>query len=131
MDPVTWFSIPAQDIDQATAFYSKVFDWKVQPPTKENDAVFDYNVVVNSASDENFVSKKTGRLNGCIVKKATGITTPVVLVEVDDLDESARKVVAAGGTVVSERIPMRSLNGEFILVKDPDGNMVEIFKSSN
>jgi predicted enzyme related to lactoylglutathione lyase len=65
------------------------------------------------------------------VKKATGITTPVVLVEVDDLDESARKIVAAGGTVVSERIPMKSLNGEFILIKDPEGNMVEIFETND
>jgi predicted enzyme related to lactoylglutathione lyase len=131
MNPVTWFSIPAQDTARAAAFYSKAFGWKVQPPTKEDDAVFDYNVVVNSASDENFVSEKTGRVNGCIVKKATGITTPVVLVEVEDLDESARKIVAAGGTVVSEKIPMRSLNGDFILVKDPEGNMVEIFEPND
>jgi predicted enzyme related to lactoylglutathione lyase len=66
-----------------------------------------------------------------LLKKATGITTPVVLVEVDDLDESARKIVAAGGTVVSERIPMKSLNGEFILIKDPEGNMVEIFETND
>lgn len=131
MDPVTWFSIPAQDTGRAAAFYSKVFGWKVQPTTKEDDAVFDYNVVVNSASDENFVSKQAGRVNGCIVKKATGITTPVVLVEVEDLEESARSVVTAGGTVVSERIPMKSLNGDFMLVKDPEGNMVEIFESND
>ena len=128
MDPVTWFSIPAQDTARAADFYSKAFGWKVHPPTKEDDAVFDYNVVVNSASDENFVAAEAGRVNGCIVKKATGITTPVVLVEVEDLDKSARKIVAAGGTVVSEKIPMRSLNGDFILVKDPEGNMVEIFE---
>jgi predicted enzyme related to lactoylglutathione lyase len=131
MDPVTWFSIPAQDTDRATAFYSKVFGWKVQPPTKESDAIYNYNVVINSASDASFAPERTSRINGCIVRKATGITTPVVLVEVDDLDESARKVVAAGGTVVSERISMRSLNGDFILVKDPEGNMVEIFSSND
>ena len=131
MNPVTWFSIPAQDTDRATDFYNKVFGWKVQPPTKESDTIFDYNVVVNSAGDENFVPESAGRVNGCIVKKATGITTPVVLVEVDDLHESARKIVAAGGTVVSERIPMKSLNGAFMLIKDPEGNMVEIFESND
>lgn len=131
MDPVTWFSIPAEDTDRATAFYGKVFGWQIQPLTKETDKVFDYNVVVNSASDQDFVSQELGRINGCIVKKATGITTPVVLVEVDDLDESARKVVAAGGSVVSERIPMKSLNGDFILVKDPEGNTIEIFEPND
>jgi uncharacterized protein len=131
MDPVTWFSIPAQDTDRALAFYGEVFGWKAQPRTKEYDAIYDYNVVVNSASDENFAPERTSRVNGCIVKRSTGITGPVVLVEVDDLDESIRKVVAAGGTVVSERIPMRSLNGDFILVKDPEGNMVEVFESND
>jgi hypothetical protein len=32
--------------------------------------------------------------------------------------------------VVSERVPMKSLNGDFILVKDPEGNMLEIFESN-
>jgi predicted enzyme related to lactoylglutathione lyase len=131
MDPVTWFSIPAQDTTRAAQFYSKAFGWSVQPPTKEDDTVFDYNVVLNSKSDENFVSGETGRVNGCIVKKATGITTPVVLVEVEDLDESAQRILAAGGSVVSEKIPMKTLNGVFILARDPEGNMIEIFKPND
>jgi len=130
MDPVTWFSIPAQDVGRAVAFYNDVFGWQVQPPTKEADAAFDYNVVLNSPSDAQFNPEQTSRVNGCIVKKATGISTPVVLVEVDDLEGSARKVVAAGGSVVSDRVPMKSLNGDFILVKDPEGNMLEIFESN-
>jgi|SRR5687768_1646318 predicted enzyme related to lactoylglutathione lyase len=128
MNPVTWFSIPARDIDRLTLFYSSVFDWKAQPLTKESDAAFDYNVLVNSPSDDNFNPQDTSRVNGCIVKKATGITGPVVLIEVDDLDEAAQKIVAAGGAVVSDKIPMKTLNGTFILVRDPEGNMLEVFK---
>jgi predicted enzyme related to lactoylglutathione lyase len=128
VDPVTWFSIPAQDTDRAMDFYSDVFGWKAQPLTEEADAIFDYNVVVNSPGDKDFVPERTGRVNGCIVKQATGISTPVVLVEVDDLEDSARKVVAAGGTVASDRIKMKSLNGDFMLVRDPEGNMIEIFE---
>jgi predicted enzyme related to lactoylglutathione lyase len=115
-------------VGRAIAFYNDVFGWQVQPPTKETDAAFDYNVLLNSPSDEQFNPEQTSRVNGCIVKKATGISTPVVLVEVDDLDTSAAKVVAAGGSVVSARVPMKTLNGDFILVKDPEGNMLEIFE---
>lgn len=128
MDPVTWFSIPANDTDRAARFYRDAFGWRINPLTKEDDTAFDYNVVLNSESDETFVSAEPGRINGCIVKKATGITTPVVLVEVEDLDRSAQRIVAAGGRVVSEKIPMRSLDGVFILATDPEGNMVEIFQ---
>lgn len=131
MNPVTWFSIPAQDTNRAAGFYSSAFGWKVQPVTKEADDAYDYNVVVNSVSNEDFEPERTSRVNGCIVRRATGITMPVVLVEVDDLDETARRVVAGGGTVVSEKKPMKSLNGVFILVKDPEGNMVEVFESND
>jgi predicted enzyme related to lactoylglutathione lyase len=128
MNPVTWFSIPAEDTKRSAAFYRQAFGWQVEPLTEETNDVFDYNVVVNSDSNEQYVSNEKGRLNGCIVKKATGIAHPVVLVEVEDLDEAARKIVAAGGSVVSAKIPMKSLNGVFILAKDPEGNLVEIFR---
>ncbi|HYG83509.1 MAG TPA: VOC family protein [Verrucomicrobiae bacterium] len=130
MNPVTWFSIPADDTEKATAFYNKAFGWDIQPLTTEDNSDFDYNVALNSQSDENFDPLERARVNGCIVKKATGITTPVVLVEVDDLDQAIAKVTAAGGTVESEKIPMKSLNGVFVLVKDPEGNMIEVFASN-
>ena len=127
--PVTWFSLPADDVEKASAFYRRAFGWRLEPPTREADPDYDYVVAVSSPSDGSFTPAERGRVNGCIVKRATGITTPAVLVEVPDLDEAARKVVAAGGTVVSGKVPMRSLNGEFILVKDPDGNLLEVVRS--
>jgi predicted enzyme related to lactoylglutathione lyase len=131
MNPVTWFSIPAEDVDRASTFYNQAFGWQVQPRTQETNDIYDYNVVINSESDVNFNPVSTARVNGCIVKKATGISTPVVLVEVDDLEAAARKVLAAGGSVVSGQIPMKSLDGVFVLVRDPDGNMVEVFKAND
>lgn len=126
--PVTWFSIPADDIAKSTAFYARAFGWKIEPTTKEEDSRYDYNVVVNAPSDATFTPEAKGRVNGCIVKKAIGLTTPAVLIEVDDLDRAAEAVVAAGGTVVGSKVPMRSLDGEFILVRDPDGNTLELFR---
>ena len=128
--PVTWFSLPADDIQKATAFYREAFGWEIEPLTQEEDHAYDYNVVVNSPSDGAYVPREPGRVNGCIVKRAIGLTTPAVLIEVRDLDEAAKKVVAAGGTVVSGEVPMRSLDGAFILVKDPDGNTLELFRSN-
>jgi predicted enzyme related to lactoylglutathione lyase len=127
--PVTWFSLPSDDLERATTFYNRAFGWKVEPITKEANEVYDFNVVVNSPSDGEYVPYQAGRVNGCIVKRAIGLTTPAVLIEVDDLDEAGKKVVAAGGTIVSGVVAMKSLNGEFILVKDPDGNLLELFRS--
>lgn len=128
-NPVTWFSIPSDDIGNAARFYEAAFGWNLLPVTKEYKSELDYQVALNSQSDDEFVSLERGRLNGCLVKKQTGITHPVVLIEVDDLDEAADRVKEAGGSVASEVIPMDTLNGDFFLAKDPDGNLLEIFRS--
>ena len=127
--PVTWFSLPASDLEAAASFYRSAFGWTIEPVTREPDEAFDYRVAVSSASGDDHAPHERGRVNGCIVKRATGISTPVVLIEVDDLDAAAKKVVAAGGTVESGPIPMHSLRGAFILVKDPEGNMLELFRA--
>lgn len=131
MNPVTWFSIPAENIEQAKDFYNKAFGWEIQPETKETDDRYSFNIALTSPdNDADFNPTKPAIVNGCIVKKTIGVTTPVVLLQVDDLDAAAQKVEAAGGSVVSEKIPMESLNGSFILVKDPEGNMLELFANS-
>lgn len=130
MNPVTWFSIPAEDTEKVNEFYRKAFGWKILPLTQESNHLYDFNVALTAESDEEFNPKQSGRVNGCIVKKAIGVDTPVVLIEVDDLDAAAQKVKAAGGTVVSEVIPMQSLNGAFMLVKDVEGNILELFKTN-
>lgn len=130
MNPVTWFSIPSDDTAKAATFYNQAFGWQVLPETKEKNADFDFRVALNAPSDDDFTANERGRVNGCIVKRATGIMHPTVLVEVNDLDAAAEKVKTAGGKIVSEVIPMDSLNGQFFLATDVDGNMIEIFKNN-
>lgn len=131
MNPVTWFSIPADDTEAAKQFYHQAFCWDIQAETKEEDDRYSFNIALTSPdNDENLSSTKASVINGCIIKRSIGITGPIVLIEVEDLDTAARNIKAAGGRVVSEKIPMKSLNGAFILVKDPEGNMLEVFASS-
>ncbi len=33
-NPVTWFSIPSDDLDRATSFYTSAFGWQIEPLTK-------------------------------------------------------------------------------------------------
>lgn len=129
MNPVTWFSIPSSDIDAAGLFYANAFGWSIQPETTESDSDFSYLIALNSSSEEG-VPNERGRVNGCIVKRETGITHPVILIQVDDLDEAAMKIQLAGGTVASTTIPMNSLDGSFFLARDPEGNLMEVFASN-
>lgn len=126
--PVTWFSVPATDLDAAARFYERAFDWRVEPTTREEDPNFDYRVMVNSESDETYTAVERGRVNGCLVRRATGIAAPTVLIEVDDLAAAARRILDAGGRIVSPEIPMRTLQGRFFLAEDPEGNVLEVFR---
>ena len=125
---VTWFSIPSDSLERTIKFYTQVFGWKTEPLTKEKDSDFDYYTVLNSESDENYISKEPGAINGCVVKRKIGLPTPAVLVEVDDLDTAIENVKNAGGEIVTGKITMESLNAVIVLIKDTDGNFVEIFQ---
>lgn len=130
-NPVTWFSIPSEQPEVISKFYAQVYGWNILPETKEKNADFDYYIALNSPSDDMAVSLERGNINGCIVKKKTGIEHPAILIKVDDFEPTKAKIIANGGQVVSDIIPMESLNGAFFLAKDPEGNLMEVFKDNN
>jgi predicted enzyme related to lactoylglutathione lyase len=97
MKPVTWFSLPTDNMGRAIEFYRNVFDWDVQEATEESDALYNYHVMLNSESDDEAVPHTAGRINGCLVHRDIGLPHPAVLVEVEDLDKAVDAVIAAGG----------------------------------
>jgi predicted enzyme related to lactoylglutathione lyase len=125
---VTWFSIPADSLNRAAAFYNAAFNWRIEPLTMEENEDFSFHTIVNSESDENYVPNEKGAVNGCLVKRRIGLPTPAVLVEVADLDRAIEKVIDAGGEIMTEKITMKSLNAVLVLIKDPEGNYVEVFQ---
>lgn len=126
---VTWFSMPANNVQRAIKFYKDAFNWTIEPESKENDDNYSFHVVLTSKSDGNYISDTKGAINGCIVKRETGLPTPAVLVEVDDLDTAIAKVEGAGGKLMTEKVVMKSLHGTFVLIKDTEGNYVELFQN--
>ena len=86
-------------------------------------------VALNSNSDSNYISLDKGVINGCIVKRKIGLATLAILIEVDDLDIAIEKAIKAGGQLVSDKITMNSLNGIFVLMKDTEGNYIELFQN--
>lgn len=130
-NPVTWFSIPSSDPAATSRFYQDVFNWDIHPETKEPNSDFDYFVAINSPSNDMAIANEKGRINGCIVKRATGIQHPAILIGVEDFESAKIKIIENGGVIASEIIPMESLNGSFFLAKDPEGNLMEVFKTND
>lgn len=70
MNPVTWFSIPADNIEQTKKFYNKAFGWQIQAETKKVDDRYSFNVALTSPSNDAELNPTApATVNGCIIKR--------------------------------------------------------------
>ncbi len=59
--PVTWFSIPSDDIEASARFYEQALGWELLPETKEDNEVFNYRVAPTPRATTNlFLTKEAG-----------------------------------------------------------------------
>src|SRR6185295_8245864 len=96
-----------------SAFYEKVFAWKVQ-----NMPEINYRLVDTGGE---------GGINGGIIKPEHPEPWPgnmTVYINVDDLAAYRKKIVEAGGKILIEEQPVPGM-GTLSLFTDPDGRMMD------
>jgi uncharacterized protein len=122
-DSVVWFEIPVTNLDKAKAFYSKVTGYALKEEIMgpNRTVVFGY----SGSEDMNASSAVSGHLyEGKPAAKGTGNT---IHLAVENVDDAIKRVVPAGGEVVSEIIPIPT--GRFVYCLDPDGNSIGLFSA--
>ena len=100
MNPVVHFEMPAENKKRMADFYTNVFGWKAQQLGPE---MGNYVVVSTSETDEKTMRPKTpGMINGGFYQKSEemGSLHPSVVIAVDDIRESMKKVTDAGGKIL-------------------------------
>jgi predicted enzyme related to lactoylglutathione lyase len=100
MNPIVHFEMPAEDRKRMSEFYIKVFGWKIQQLGPE---MGNYMVVSTSEVDEKTMRpKEAGMINGGFYQKTkeTIDQHPSLVISVDDIRESMKKVEEAGGKVI-------------------------------
>ncbi len=100
MNPVIHFEMPADDRKRMADFYTKVFGWKTQQLGPE---MGNYIVVSTSETDEKTMRpKEPGMINGGFYQKTDDQVSnhPSVVIAVDDIRESMKKITEAGGKVL-------------------------------
>jgi predicted enzyme related to lactoylglutathione lyase len=111
---ITWFDIPAEDINRAVSFYNNVLGTSLQ--------VIDFNGINMAMFSEN-----PNITSGAIVQSdfnnpsETGST---VYFWVDDLDGTLSKVEGAGGIILQPKTKINDEHGFYGLIKDTEGNRV-------
>jgi uncharacterized protein len=123
MDKVVHFEIPYDDKERAANFYSEIFGWKLLDIPE-----MDYTLIHAAQVDENNMVIEKGAINGGLFRRNDVAKQPVVVIGVQSIDETIKKVISAGGKIVT---PKQSIpNGSYAQVADCEGNVIGIADES-
>jgi predicted enzyme related to lactoylglutathione lyase len=117
-NPAVWVEIPVKDIERAKKFYSAVFGYQFQM----HDTGDGYTLAMFNAAPDRYGS------GGALIKGETYKPShdgTVVYLSTQNIDESLKKIGAAGGKTV---LPKKSI-GEYGFIahfEDTEGNRVAL-----
>jgi predicted enzyme related to lactoylglutathione lyase len=125
-NPVVHFEMPAEDRSRMRRFYERTFGWKTEQLGPD---MGDYVLVTTAESDERGHPKAPGVINGGFYPKRSDWPAqyPSVVIAVDDLDASMKKVAAAGGRVLGEPMEIPGY-GVYVSFFDTEGNRVSMIQ---
>lgn len=125
MNPVVHFEMPAEDRKRMSEFYSKTFGWQTQQLGPE---MGNYVLVMTTESDNNG-PKKPGAINGGFYTRTDDMPAqyPSVVIAVDDIDQSMKKVAQSGGKVLGEPMDIPGV-GKYVSFFDTEGNRVSMLQ---
>jgi predicted enzyme related to lactoylglutathione lyase len=125
MDPVVHFELPYDDRARMAKFYRSAFGWQTR---MLGEGMGNYVTATTTETGEKG-PKKPGRINGGFYPRKPDWPAqyPSIVIAVDDIKRSMKKVKAAGGKVLGE--PMEIPNvGRYVSFIDPEGNRVSILQ---
>jgi predicted enzyme related to lactoylglutathione lyase len=125
MNPVVHFEMPYDDRERMAKFYGSAFRWQTQMLGEE---MGNYVLATTTESDEKG-PKAPGTINGGFFPKKPDWPAqhPSIVIAVDDIKESVRKVTDAGGRVLGEPIEIPGV-GQYISFFDTEGNRVSLLQ---
>ncbi|HEV7763843.1 MAG TPA: VOC family protein [Thermoanaerobaculia bacterium] len=130
MNSVVHFEFPVDDRTRAAKFYETTFGWH---PTMLGPEMGEYVIVTTTETDDKG-PLKPGAINGGLFLRTDPSQVPSVVIDVDDVRESMKKVEEAGGKVLGgqtpgepDDIPGIGLYAAFI---DTEGNRVGMLQST-
>jgi len=126
MNPVVHFEMPYQDKERVAKFYTEAFGWGTQQLGPE---MGEYVTAATAETDENHMVKTPGTINGGFYAKNSDAPYPSVVISVDDVNAAMAKVVAAGGTVQGEPMPIPGI-GLYVSFVDTEGNRASLLRAT-
>ncbi len=119
MDPVVHFELPYENRNRIAKFYESAFGWKTQFLGEE---MGNY-ILVTTAETDVKPGAPAGAINGGLFPKKPDWPAqyPSVVIGVEDIRDSMKKVAKAGGEVLGEPMEIPGI-GEYVSFLDTEGN---------
>ena len=121
---VVHFKIPAEDTGRAKDFYASAFGWNIEPEPE-----IDYNIVKTAPTDESGRPSEPGSINGGLFKRQGELKSPIITVEVDDIDAALERIGSLGGTTVSPKEAVAEM-GFAAYFRDCEGNLLGLWQNA-
>ena len=125
MDPVVHFELPYDNRVRMAKFYESVFGWQTQMLAED---MGNYVLATTTETDESG-PKKPGAINGGFYPKKPDWPAqyPSVVIAVDDVKGSMKKVIDAGGKVLGEPMEIPGV-GQYVSLIDTEGNRLSMLQ---
>ena len=125
MDPVVHFEMPYDDRARMAKFYKSAFGWQTRMLGGD---MGNYVTVATTETGEKG-PRKPGRINGGFYPRKPDWPAqyPSIVIAVDDVKKSMKKVEAAGGKVLGEPMEIPGV-GQYVSFFDTEGNRVSMLQ---
>jgi len=122
MNAITHFELPVSK--DSREFYKTTFGWKTQDMPD-----MDYTMVYTTEVDDKYMPLNPGSINGGFMSvEQNGGTNPILVIDVDSIDEALKKVIDNGGRVIAEKHEVNGM-GYYARFADPAGVIMGIWES--
>jgi uncharacterized protein len=125
MNPVVHFEMPYDDRKRMAQFYESAFGWQTQLLDED---MGNYVLATTTETDEQG-PKKPGAINGGFFPKkpAWPAQHPAIVIAVEDIKDSVRRVTEAGGKALGEPMEIPGV-GHYVSFTDTEGNRVSMLQ---
>lgn len=125
MDSVVHFEMPYDDPKRVTKFYKSAFGWQMQMLGED---MGNY-VLATTVETGEKGPKRPGAINGGFYEKKPDwpMQYPSVVIAVDDIKKSVKKVAKSGGQVLGEPMEIPGV-GQYVSFVDTEGNRVSMLQ---
>ncbi|NKX49026.1 VOC family protein [Arthrobacter deserti] len=122
---VVHFEIPADDTARASEFYRSAFGW-----TLASMPDIDYTTVETTPTDAEGTPLEPGAINGGLFQRGDNeLRTPVITIDVEDIDSALEKIKALGGSTVMPKQAVMDM-GFTAYFRDSEGNLLGLWQDA-